>query len=158
MMRGDYEEAQRLITMPQTEDSRMRTARYDAICSALRLRLHISQGEASSHPELVARLSDLYSRGRALGGQDTIVEMLWSAYVLSGRERKASALLTDYLSKHRRETFAPEWSLRQTTAADEAWIGAQRPDPEDINRKLLDLDFALSAGGNSQFQKSLASN
>ena len=122
MRQGRYHDAAASIAMPQKEDSRMRTARYEAICIALTLRLRLLTGEVSSHPDLVARLRELYERGRALGGQDTIVELLWCADVVGGREQEASNLLGDYLGIYRRERLQAEWSLRHTTAADAAWL------------------------------------
>jgi DNA-binding SARP family transcriptional activator len=122
MMQGRYDDAAALIDVQQAKDSRMRTARYEAICCALRLRTFLMKGEIDSYPDLIARLKALYRRGRALGGQDTIVELLWCASVLEGREQDASELLVTYLREYRREPEPVEWSLRHTTAADYAWI------------------------------------
>ena len=121
MMKGDYALAEELIALPQLEDSRMKTARYESICIALRLRLYLYRGGLDNYHDLIGHLRTLYERGRALGGQDSIVEMLWCAEVLAGREEAASLLLRDYLSLHRRETSKPEWQLQHTTAADPAW-------------------------------------
>ena len=158
MMQGRYGDAEQLIARTQTEDARMQTARYEAICCALSLRLCVMRGDIHAHQDLVARLNELYTRGRSLGGQDTVVEQLWCVEILAGREQAASALLSTYLSEYRREPFPLEWLLRHTTAADETWNNTQRPVPVDINRRLVARDCALSVGGNSHFQKSLASS
>jgi hypothetical protein len=58
--------------------------------------------------------------------------------MLDGDSASATQLLTDYLLIHRRERSDPEWSLRNTTAADDAWqlYYAQRGVPQftDIGR------------------------
>ena len=157
MMNGRYREAEAMIATPQAEDARMRTARYEAICCALSLKLYLMKGESEGHEALISRLRELYGRGRALGGQDTIVEVLWCVDVLAGKEEEASMLLAEYL-RYRREPFPLEWSLRYMTSAEDTWGGSQRPEPVDINRRLAGLALARSAGGNNQFQKSLASS
>jgi hypothetical protein len=121
MMDGRHDDAAQLLAIPLAEDARMRTARYEAILTALQLRLSLSKGALSTDNLLLARLKDLYERGRARGGQDTVVEIIWSAEVLAGRTAEASQLLLNYLTKYRREGYPVEWSLRSTTAADEAW-------------------------------------
>ena len=121
MMCGKHDEAANLLAVPLAEDARMRTARYEAILTALQLRLSLSQGRLLTESKLLARLKELYERGRELGGQDTVVEILWSAEILAGRTGEASTLLLNYLTKYRREGYPIEWSLQLTTAADEAW-------------------------------------
>jgi hypothetical protein len=121
MMDGRHSEAERLLAIPLAEDPRMHTPRYEAILTALRLRSYVMKDTMASERALVSRLWQLYSKGRSLGGQDTIVEMLWCAEIIDGRSLEASELLRTYLTEHRREGLPIEWSLRATTAADEAW-------------------------------------
>jgi hypothetical protein len=42
--------------------------------------------------------------------------------MLAGDSDSATQLLREYLCIHRRERTLPEWSLRHTTAADDAWL------------------------------------
>ena len=86
---------------------------------SIRLKQHRLNSEVTEHE--VASLQDLYLKGCKLGGQDTVVEALWCARVLAGNGDGASELLLDYLTHHRRERSQPDWSLRHTTAADDAW-------------------------------------
>jgi DNA-binding SARP family transcriptional activator len=121
MMDGDYGKAHSLLSIPLTEDPRMRTPRYEAIITALRLRSHFMEGTLVHKDELVDNLKRLYKRGQSLGGQDTVVELLWSAEVLAGNALGASDLLQSYLTDYRREERPVEWFLRTTTSADESW-------------------------------------
>ncbi len=158
MLDGQYSEAEAILARPQAESGRMRTARYEAICGALRLRLYMMRGRLLDYPVLVTRLQELYLRGCSLGGQDTIAEMLWCHAVLAGNVNEASRLLGDYLLQHRREPGRAEWLLRHTTSADDAWAQGQRRPPAEITRRKLERLITRSAGGNSHPQKSLASS
>ncbi len=129
MMDGKPDEAAQLLAVPLAEDARMRTSRYEAIITALRLRSSVSMGSLPQEIRLVSRLKELYLKGRSLGGQDTIVEVLWCAEVIAGRTSAASLLLLDYLTKYRREEHSVEWSLRSTTAADDAWRAISQAEP-----------------------------
>ena len=122
LMDGKHDEAVRLLGIPLREDPRMRTPRYEAILTALRLRSRLMCGTIDEEAALVSRLAELYQMGKNLGGQDTVVELLWCAHVLSGNLLNANKLLQSYLSTFRREAYPAEWLLRTTTAADEAWL------------------------------------
>ena len=122
MMDGRHADAERLLAIPLAEDHRMRTPRYEAILCALRLRSALMNGTLANEEALVSRLWELYEQGRELGGQDTIVELLWCSEVLAGRTLEASALLRSYLNTYRREGPPIEWSLRATSSADDAWL------------------------------------
>jgi hypothetical protein len=121
MREGRYAEAEEFFRFPLREYSILAAARYRAISIAISLRLRQLSGQEIADGETVGLLAQLYDKGRNMGGQDTIVETLWCAYVMSGEEQTASELLRDYLATHRRERSLPEWSLRHTTAADMAW-------------------------------------
>jgi Predicted ATPase len=121
MMDGNYERAHQLLDIPWAEDARMHTPRYESVLIALRLRAHMMNGMLHTQRALTDRLRELHERGRALGAQDTIVEMLWCAKVMDGDTAGASELLHSYLTEFRREDHPIEWSLRMTTAADEIW-------------------------------------
>jgi DNA-binding SARP family transcriptional activator len=120
MYQGRYDEAERLIFEPGRASSVLSSERYMAICLAMSIRLKQMRCLDVDATELKS-LEQLYSKGRNLGGQDQIVEALWCARVLSNDTIGASILLTEYLSVHRRESSAPDWSLTHATAADEAW-------------------------------------
>ncbi|MEP6729282.1 MAG: AAA family ATPase [bacterium] len=117
---GHFEVAEKFNALLRDE-SRMKSARFEAICLSLRLRVFALQGSVDDHKELSLRLRDLYERGRRLGGQDVIVEVLWRIEALAGNHAAASQMLSEYLSDHRRELGPPEWLLRVTTSADAAW-------------------------------------
>lgn len=121
MMEGRYDDAERLIFAPQRDLSRLSAARYKALSCAMSIRLKQlrANNEVTEHD--VASLHDHYLKGCKLGGQDTIVEALWCARVLAGDPGGASKLLVEYLTHHRREQSTPDWSLRHTSAADDAW-------------------------------------
>lgn len=121
MMRGRYREAESFISAPQAEDARMRTARYEALCLALTVRLQMMQGDHRTCRKPIDRLRELFVRGCSLGGQDSIVEQLWCSDILDKGESPASEALSAYLLTHRRESGHCEWFLRHTTAADRAW-------------------------------------
>ena len=121
MHRGQYDEAERLILAPVKGYSVPDTARYRAVSLALWIRLRQLRGDEISHLEELNQLEELYGRGKSLGGQDLVVEALWSARILEGNSLGASELLSDYL-RSRREKVKPEWSLWHTTSADDAWI------------------------------------
>jgi DNA-binding SARP family transcriptional activator len=157
MMDGQYSAAEAIIALPQ-EHGRMRSARYEAIRGALRLRLYMLQGRLLDYPGLITRLRELYGRGRSFGGQDTIVEVLWCHEVLQGDPASASQLLGDYLDVYRKESAGPEWLIRHTTAADSVWLDPQRRAPADMTRRNVARGATRSAGGNNQPQKSLASS
>ena len=125
MLAGDYARADELLAIPLTADPRMRTRRYEAVLTALRLRCAHLSGAMSASVALTERLRELHALGRSFGGQDTIVEMLWCADIYAGREKQASAFLETYLMHHRREIPSAEWSLRSTTSVDEVWRYAQ---------------------------------
>jgi tetratricopeptide (TPR) repeat protein len=97
------------------------SARYSAVELSQRLRIYLVRDRRPVHGEMVSKLKDLYGRGRHLGAQDSVVEALWLAEVSAGRAGSASNLLCDYLSVRRRESRAPEWALRSTTASDPVW-------------------------------------
>ncbi|MEO8620710.1 MAG: hypothetical protein ABI625_06580 [bacterium] len=120
MMQGRYSDAERLILSPDRDIFALSTARNRALSSAISLRLR--QLSMSDIPQdSVIDLEALYRKGRNLGGQDFIVETLWCARILAGDTGSASALLAEYLTFHRREQSVADWSLRHTTAADDAW-------------------------------------
>ena len=121
MMNGRYREAELLISAPQAEDARMHTARYEALCLALAVRLHMMRGNDELCHKPIDRLKELFERGCSLGGQDSIVEQLWCFDILSKGECFASEALDTYLLTHRRESGPCEWFFRHTTAADCAW-------------------------------------
>ncbi|CAN5369595.1 hypothetical protein BH09GEM1_BH09GEM1_26970 [soil metagenome] len=121
MYGGRYDEAEALLFAPAKDFAMLSADRYRAVSLALAVRLRqISSAQVSGAAEL-KELLRLYTKGRRLGGQDSIVEALWSARVLMGDELGASALLEEYLHQHRRERGEPDWSLIHTTAADDAW-------------------------------------
>ena len=123
MHQGRYDEAESLIFAPGRESSVLSSDRHKAVCLAMSIRLKQMRGFEVDGEELSA-LDLLYFKGRDLGGQDQIVEALWCARVLSKDETGASKILSDYLLQYRRERSLPDWSLRHTTAADEAWLEA----------------------------------
>ncbi|MDB4917693.1 MAG: hypothetical protein JWM95_5337 [Gemmatimonadetes bacterium] len=122
IIEGRYFDAEKFLEAPQNGYARMRTVRYEAICTALRIRLNIAKGETTDLSALSLRLGELYLRGRCLGGQDTVVESLWSADTLLGRSGDAAQLLREYLFLYRREPSPPECFLRQATGADGVWV------------------------------------
>lgn len=121
MMSGRYREAEMFISAPQAEDARMHTARYEALCLALAVRLHMMRGNDELCQKPIDRLKELFKRGCSLGGQDSIVEQLWCFDILSEGEYSASEALDTYLHTYRREYGPCEWLFRHTTAADRAW-------------------------------------
>lgn len=121
MMEGKYNEAESFLLALQDEDARMRTARYEALCLALSIRLQIMQGNHRMCGKPINRLRGLFKRGRSLGGQDSIVEQLWCYDVLQEGDFSASEALSRYLQNYRRENGPCEWFFRHTTAADRAW-------------------------------------
>jgi len=127
MRQGRYEEAKECFLEPLRHYSILAGARYRGIMLSYLLRIQQLSTGTNLSPEELGLLRDLYNKGRHLGGQDHIVEALWSAHILDGDSAGASQLLSDYLLLHRRERFLPDWSLRHTTAADDAWQGYASP-------------------------------
>jgi DNA-binding SARP family transcriptional activator len=123
MYNGRYDEAERLIFEPGRDSSVLSSDRYKAVCLAMLVRLKQMRC-IDVDPGEVETLAQLYFKGCKLGGQDQIVEALWCVRILSGDAMAASELLAEYLTEHRRERSVPDWSLRHTTAADEAWLVA----------------------------------
>ena len=121
MHEGRYADAERLIIAPADDYSPPVTARYCSVTLALRIRLRQLMGENDSNADQLPQLEQLYARGKTFGGQDIVVEALWTAQVMSGNAKAASKLLSEYL-KTRREKGPPEWSLYHATSADEAWL------------------------------------
>ena len=121
MMRGNYEDAETFISAPQVEDARMHTARYEALCLALSVRLQTMRGGDEPCHKAIDRLSVLFNRGCSLGGQDSIVEQLWCCDIINEQEQVASDKLRRYLHTFRRESAPCEWLFRHTTAADRVW-------------------------------------
>lgn len=122
MRDGRYDEAEDFLLFPLREYAILSAARYRAVSIALSLRLRQLRGDDMQGCSDLPILSSLFARGRNLGGQDAVVEALWCALMLNGETHEASKLLSDYLTIHRRERSQPEWSLRNTTAADDAWL------------------------------------
>jgi hypothetical protein len=100
----------------------LRSPRHLAVSRAHLVLLRYWSGQSLPPQDDIRELMMLYERGCALGAQDTCVEALWCIAVSEGRTREASQLLSDYLNVHRRERGLPEWSLRQTTSTDPAWL------------------------------------
>lgn len=121
MREGRYEEAEKLIFAPRRDFSILSAARYRAISCAQSIRLRQLRDTNDIAPQEIASLESLYRKGCKLGGQDPIVEALWCSRVLEGDVEGASDLLFEYLTEHRREQSKADWSLRHTTAADDAW-------------------------------------
>jgi len=126
MMDGRYGEAKEHFLAPQRQNI-LTTRRYRAVSLALLLRLEQISSDKNLNREDVAELWRLYDAGKSLGGQDAVVEALWCAMVLDGKTASASEFLHDYLLRYRRERTDPSWSLRNSTAADEAWKDYVRP-------------------------------
>jgi len=121
MYEGHYDEAESLIFAPGRESSLLTSSRNRAVCLAMSVRLKQLKGEGLGNERDLTELEALYAKGCGLGGQDLIVEALWSARTLTRDTNGASALLQKYLES-RRECGNPDWTLRSTTAADKAWL------------------------------------
>ncbi|MEP6729283.1 MAG: AAA family ATPase [bacterium] len=121
MMRGAFDEAERFVA-PLAGNSLLSAPRLKAVSLALLIRLQQRRAETKVAGADVALLFDLYQKGCDLGGQDAVVEALWCCEIITGNATGASRLLRDYLANHRRERGRPDWSLRHTTAADDAWV------------------------------------
>jgi DNA-binding SARP family transcriptional activator/tetratricopeptide (TPR) repeat protein len=120
VVEGRLADAEYFVNEAHARFSAMRCPRYEAIEIAIRLRIAFARGGQVANDAL-ARLRELYLRGGRLGAQDVIVEVLWLAATLQGDPETAHKLLCDYLSNHRRERGAPEWSLWNTSKTDTAW-------------------------------------
>ena len=118
---GRYDDAEPLIFAPAKDFSFPATARDRSVSLAIWLRLKQLRGDDVTYLSEINQLEALYARGKHLGGQDPVVEALWAKHIIAGDASGASHLLSDYL-RSRREKASPEWSLRHTTAADEAWL------------------------------------
>ncbi|MES2178606.1 MAG: ATP-binding protein [Gemmatimonadota bacterium] len=126
MMRGAYADAEGYVASAEREDMRTRSARYEAVCAVLKIRLALVQGQLAAVRPDIERLRVLFSRGRQLGGQDRVSAVLWCVDVMDGKADEASRLLQQYLSRERREPGPPDWFLTHTTSADEAWLFQDR--------------------------------
>lgn len=120
MRQGRFDEAEARFRAPQLR-SFLTSARFKAFSLAMLLRLEQLRSGKNLPSADVELLRSLFTKGRSLGSQDGIVEALWCAHMLDGETALATQLLEDYLCVHRRERSLPEWSLRDTTAADSAW-------------------------------------
>ncbi len=135
---GRFDEAERILDEGERQNSRLHYGRSRAVGLALRLRIQMLRGDEDLNASYVRELTELFERGKGLGGHDTQCEMLW--WVKSSLEGKAAAseLLGSYLNVHRREIERPEWLLRNTSAEDVVW---QRYDsrlgrkPRKVNRR-----------------------
>ena len=58
---------------------------------------------------------------RAVDAHEVTRSRVIADNVLDGEAALAAQMLRDYLFRYRRENTLPEWSLRNTTAADDAW-------------------------------------
>ena len=121
MMEGRYDDAEHFYLAPESNFPILAAARNKAVSTAIGLRIRQLRGDTESMTGELTSLESLYERGRTLGGQDSIVEALWCARIMSGDVPGASGLLHDYLTLHRREISEPDWSLRFVTGADDAW-------------------------------------
>lgn len=121
MMEGRYEEAEAFSLAPERDFPILAAARNKAVLTALGLRIRQLRGDTESMTDELTTLECLYEKGRELGGQDSIVETLWCARILCDDVAGASGLLHDYVTRFRRETSPPDWSLRYVTGADETW-------------------------------------
>jgi tetratricopeptide (TPR) repeat protein len=141
MRQGRYDEAEKLIRLPQQRFPLLTGARYRAVGLGILLRLQQLRSDENLAPEAIAELRALYAKGRSLGSQDSNVEALWCAHMLDGESELASQLLSDYLFRYRRENTLPEWSLRHTTAADDVWVeyyarfARQKRSPVDFGKE-----------------------
>jgi DNA-binding SARP family transcriptional activator len=121
LLTGRLDEADALVNAMCERYPIVGTPRFGSIAAALKVRIKAARGMALASDPLAGELRDAYSRGAHLGGQDHIVEALWHVFRSSGDIEGASQLLSDYLSRHRREVTPTEAPLRLGTAADAVW-------------------------------------
>lgn len=121
MREGRFDDAEQSFLKPLREYSLQRVPRHRSVSLALSIRLKQLRGDTIFNETDEQELNALYEKGRSLGEQDTVVEALWCARNLRGDTTGASALLTEYLSVHRRERGFPEFSLFSSTSSDGAW-------------------------------------
>jgi DNA-binding SARP family transcriptional activator len=123
LLEGRHADAKRAI-----EDARIRcqpvSPRYRALDLSLELRVRCAEGSCGEDDPSLIELDRLYSLGRDLGGQDSIVEALCAA-----NPSRSRSLLDEYLSIHRRELGEPEASLIAATGhvTDVTHSRPQRP-------------------------------
>lgn len=116
-------DAQALMTKARVTCPTVQVARSYGVTLSIALQTKLAlERVVSADDPLLAELEQYYSGARSLGVQDTVVESLWLAYCALGRNAEASLLLSDYLANHKRELTAPDWCLRNSTAADPAWL------------------------------------
>jgi hypothetical protein len=117
---GRLTDAEHFVDEAHARFPAIRSPRYEAIETAIRLRITLARGGCVA-TNMIARLRELYLRGARLGAQDLLVEVLWLAETVQGHSAAAHSLLSDYLTNQRRERGSVEWSLRNTTSSDSAW-------------------------------------
>jgi tetratricopeptide (TPR) repeat protein len=121
---GRFDEAGALVDQAYRIYPAISSPRYLAIALSIRLRVRLGRGCDPTEDltaDIVHTLRALYERGKHLSAQDEVVEALWLADSMAGREGAASRLLLEYLTVYRREAGPVHWPLRTTTRLDPAW-------------------------------------
>jgi ATP/maltotriose-dependent transcriptional regulator MalT len=118
---GRLDEAEAIVNEMCDRYRIVQTPRFGAIALSLKVLIKTSRGDAAAVAALAPELHRAYERAGHLGGQDHLVEALWSAAHCAGHPADASKLLIEYLCSRRRELTPPEAPLRSATATDSAW-------------------------------------
>jgi hypothetical protein len=111
------------ITKMQENGARHESGRLRNELLIYRLRVEqVCEGTPVREEDLAPLLSFHYM-ARHLGRHDDHMDVLWVALNSIGRCEQASALLAEYLYRHRRERRSCRHFLRMRTKADPAWHG-----------------------------------
>jgi len=121
LLTGNYKSAARHIDLMERCAPRYQSVRSRNDLLIYRLRVQQFLGRFWSPEAHIEQLLSYHEAGRGLTRHDDHMDVLWQTLNALGRREQASALLSEYLLRHRREKRPCRYMLRVRTQNDAAW-------------------------------------